>query len=127
MSPAAPAIISTSPPATGRHLVRTMCPMNCHPTLCGMVVEVEDGQLLRVMGDKENPDSHGFLCVRGQASREIIGNSGRILHPLMRSPRSGAWGQVSWDDALDRIADGMRAVGREAVGVWSGHGFFATN
>jgi anaerobic selenocysteine-containing dehydrogenase len=104
-----------------------MCPMNCHPTLCGMVVEVEDGQLLRVMGDKENPDSHGFLCVRGQASREIIGNPGRILHPLTRSPRGGAWRRVSWDDALDRIAEGMRAVGREAVGVWSGHGFFATN
>jgi hypothetical protein len=25
--------------------VRTMCPMSCHPTLCGMVVEVEDGHL----------------------------------------------------------------------------------
>jgi anaerobic selenocysteine-containing dehydrogenase len=104
-----------------------MCPMNCHPTLCGMVVEVEDGKLLRVMGDKENPDSHGFLCVRGQASREIIGNPGRLLHPLMRSPRSGVWRQVTWDDALDRIAERMRAVGREAAGVWSGHGFFATN
>ena len=101
--------------------------MNCHPTLCGMLVEVEDGQLLRVMGDKDNPDSQGFLCVRGQASREIIGNSARLLHPLMRSPRSGAWRQVSWDDALDHIAERMRAAGRESVGVWSGHGFFATN
>jgi len=24
---------------------RTMCPMNCHPTLCGMLVDVEDGKL----------------------------------------------------------------------------------
>jgi anaerobic selenocysteine-containing dehydrogenase len=45
----------------------------------------------------------------------------------MRSPRSGVWRQVTWDDALDRIAERMRAVGREAAGVWSGHGFFATN
>jgi len=112
---------------TGRHIVRTMCPMNCHPTLCGMLVEVEDGRLLRVMGDKENPDSQGFLCVRGQASREIIGNPERLLHPLMRAPRSGAWREVTWDDALDYIAERMRAVGREAVGVWSGHGFFANN
>ena len=121
-----PAAISTTPTG-GRHVVRTMCPMNCHPTLCGMLVEVEDGQLLRVMGDRDNPDSQGFLCVRGQASREIIGNSARLLHPLMRSPRSGAWRQVTWDDALDHIAERMRAAGRESVGVWSGHGFFATN
>jgi anaerobic selenocysteine-containing dehydrogenase len=92
-----------------------------------MLVEVEDGQLLRVMGDRDNPDSQGFLCVRGQASREIIGNPHRLLHPVMRSPRSGAWRQVSWDDALDQMAERMRAAGREAVGVWSGHGFFATN
>ena len=54
--------------------LRTMCPMNCHPTLCGMLVDVEDGRLVSVQGDPENPDSRGFLCIRGQASREIIGN-----------------------------------------------------
>jgi anaerobic selenocysteine-containing dehydrogenase len=114
-------------PATGKHLVRTMCPMNCHPTLCGMLVEVEDGQLLRVMGDKENPDSQGFLCIRGQASREIIGNPTRLLHPLVRSRRRGTWLRATWDEALDRIAERMQAAGRESVAVWSGHGFFANN
>jgi len=111
----------------GRRLIRTMCPMNCHPTLCGMLVEIEDGRVLRVSGDKDNPDSQGFLCGRGHASREIIGNPKRLLHPLVRSHRSDAWRRVSWDEALDRIVQGMQAVGREAVGTWSGHGFFATN
>lgn len=112
---------------TGRHVTRTMCPMNCHPTLCGMLVEVEDGRVSRVMGDPDNPDSQGFLCVRGQASREIIGNPARLLHPLMRAGRSGAWRRVTWDDALDHVAERMRAAGREAVGLWSGHGFFTSN
>lgn len=110
-----------------RHVVRTMCPMSCHPTLCGMLVEVEDNRLLRVTGDPDNPDSQGFLCVRGQASREIIGNPDRLLHPLMRAPRSGAWRRVTWDDALDHVAERMRAAGREAVGLWSGHGFFTSD
>jgi anaerobic selenocysteine-containing dehydrogenase len=101
--------------------------MNCHPTLCGMLVEIEAGKLLGVRGDKDNPDSQGFLCARGQASREIIDNPQRLLHPLVRSHRSGAWRQVTWDEALDRIATGMQAVGREAVATWSGHGFFANN
>ncbi len=105
-----------------------MCPMNCHPTLCGMLVDVEDGRLVGVRGDPENPDSRGFLCVRGQASKEIIGNPRRLLHPLVRARRSDdAWRRASWDEALELIVDRMREVGREAVGLWSGHGLFANN
>jgi anaerobic selenocysteine-containing dehydrogenase len=112
----------------GRRTVRTMCPMNCHPTLCGMLVDVEDGQLLGVRGDPDNPDSRGFLCVRGQATREIVGNPGRLLHPLVRASRSGSeWRRASWDEALDLVADRMQAAGRESVGLWSGHGLFANN
>jgi anaerobic selenocysteine-containing dehydrogenase len=111
-----------------RQTVRTMCPMNCHPTLCGMLVEVEGGRLVAVKGDPDNPDSQGFLCVRGQASREIIGNPKRLLHPLIRDRRSDdAWRRASWDEALDRIVGRMQRAGREAVGLWSGHGLFANN
>jgi anaerobic selenocysteine-containing dehydrogenase len=108
-------------------VVRTMCPMNCHPTLCGMLVEVEDGRLLGVRGDAGNPDSQGFLCIRGHASREIIGNPKRLLHPLVRRGRAGDWRRISWGEALDTIVDRMQAAGREAVATWSGHGLFSTN
>ena len=102
--------------------------MNCHPTFCGMLVEVEDGRLLKVSGDSENPDSHGFLCIRGHASREIIGNARRLLHPLVRSHRAAdAWREASWDEVLDLIAGRMQAAGREAVGIWFGHGLFAND
>jgi anaerobic selenocysteine-containing dehydrogenase len=112
----------------GRRTVRTMCPMNCHPTLCGMLVDVEDGRLLGVRGDPDNPDSRGFLCVRGQASREIVGNPHRLLHPLVRASRGeDEWRQAGWDEALDLVADRMRAAGRQSVGLWSGHGLFANN
>ena len=80
--------------------IRTMCPMNCHPTLCGMLVDVRDGELLAVRGDKDNPDSQGFLCVRGQASRQIIGNPKRLLKPLIRSRRiQDSWREANWNEA----------------------------
>ena len=107
--------------------VRTMCPMNCHPTLCGMLLEVEEGQVKGVRGDPDNPDSRGFLCIRGHAAREIIGNPRRLLYPLRRADRSGAWRRTSWEDALDLVAERARAAGPAAVGTWSGHGFFANN
>ena len=113
---------------SARRTIRTMCPMNCHPTLCGMLVDVEDGRLVDVRGDPDNPDSRGFLCVRGHAAREIIDNPKRLLTPLIRERRADdAWRRASWDEALDLIAARMQAAGREAVGLWAGHGLFANN
>ena len=106
-------------------IVRTMCPMNCHPTLCGMLAEVRDDKLVGVKGDEANPDSQGFLCIRGQASREVIGNPARLLYPLIRDRRSDEFRRATWNDALDRIIAGMGNP--EAVGIWPGHGTFTTN
>ena len=121
-------LISVRPSMDSRRTIRTMCPMNCHPTLCGMLVDVEEGRLVDVRGDPDNPDSRGFLCVRGHASREIIDNPKRLLTPLIRERRADdAWRRASWDEALDLIASRMQAAGREAVGLWAGHGLFANN
>ncbi|MFD1196226.1 molybdopterin-dependent oxidoreductase [Seohaeicola saemankumensis] len=104
-------------------IFKTMCPMNCHPTLCGMTVTVEKGGGIAIAGDETNPDSEGFLCMRGKAAHEIVGNDRRLLKPLVRQSRGSAdWADTSWDDVLDRIAGQMQVVGREAVGVWQGHG-----
>ncbi|HZN52294.1 MAG TPA: molybdopterin-dependent oxidoreductase [Methylomirabilota bacterium] len=103
--------------------LKTMCPMNCHPTFCGMEVEVQDDRVLSIRGDADNPDSHGFLCIRGQASREIVDNPLRVLRPRMRAARrDDAWRDASWDAALDRIAGAIRTAGPESVAVWMGHG-----
>src|SRR5678809_1412403 len=90
-----------APPTSARRTIRTMCPMNCHPTLCGMLVDVEDGRLVGVRGDHDNPDSQGFLCVRGQASRGIMGTPKRLLTPMIRDrptdyARRSAW----WEGAV---------------------------
>jgi anaerobic selenocysteine-containing dehydrogenase len=114
--------------ALPENVIRTMCPMNCYPSLCGMLVEARDDKIVKLTGDKDNPDSRGFLCVRGQASREIIGNPQRLLYPHIRDRRAdGAWRQASWGEAFDFIADRMQRVGRESVGIWAGHGAYANN
>jgi len=114
-------------PGTASKIVRTMCPMSCHPTLCGMLAEVRDGQLVGVKGDDDNPDSRGFLCIRGQASREIIGNPARLLHPLVRDRRSDEFRRATWDEALDRIVAGVAGSPPEATAIWPGHGQFTTS
>lgn len=107
--------------------VRTMCPMNCHPTLCGMLVDVDGGKVTAVRGDPDNPDSRGFLCIRGQASKEIIGNPNRLLYPLVRDNRNDDFRRATWDEALDRIAKRISEEKPAATAIWPGHGTFTTN
>ena len=52
---------------TAPQTFQTMCPMNCHPTLCGMTVTVA-GDRVEIAGDPTNPDSAGQLCMRGEAA-----------------------------------------------------------
>ena len=116
--------------------VRTMCPMNCHPTYCGMLVEIgEDGRgatilsrALSVSGDPDNPDSRGFLCVRGRAAIEIPHNERRLRVPLRRDGARGddAWREIGWAAALDEIAGRIRGTRPERVGVWFGHGAYVS-
>ena len=101
--------------------------MNCHPTLCGMLAEVRDGELISVKGDEANPDSRGFLCIRGQASREIIGNPNRLLHPLLRDSRSVLFRRATWDEAYQRIVTAMQSAPPAATAFWPGHGIITTS
>ncbi|MCG8325972.1 MAG: molybdopterin-dependent oxidoreductase, partial [Thiotrichales bacterium] len=108
--------------------VRTMCPMNCHPTLCGMQVTVRDGKLEDISGDPDNPDSQGYLCLRGKAAHEIIDNPQRILTPLQRKQRgSPDWEPTSWQAVLDQITGQLDQIPAEQFGLWLGHGDLATN
>ncbi len=103
--------------------VKTMCPMNCHPTLCGMKVTVSGPDQVQIEGDPDNPDSQGFLCMRGNAAHEIVGNPRRLLKPQRRSVRGSTdWADTTWEEALDQLAVKMNEVGREAVAIWPGHG-----
>ncbi len=107
-----------------KHLVTTMCPMNCLPTQCGMTVEIEGNKLLSLKGDQHNPDSRGFLCIRGRATREIFDNPRRLLHPLRCVGERGEdrWEPCSWDDAYTMIVDAIKQTQPERVGLWRGHG-----
>jgi anaerobic selenocysteine-containing dehydrogenase len=89
-----------------------------------MRVEVEGERLVAIKGDHANPDSRGFLCIRGRAAHEIVDNPKRLLQPLRRVGRrgEGRWKPVSWEEAMSLITDTITSTSRERVGVWAGHG-----
>ena len=90
--------------------VRAACPHDC-PDTCAMLVTVEDGRATKVAGDPEHPFTRGGLCVKVNNYQEKTYSPDRVLHPLRRTgPKgSGRFEEISWDEALDTIADTFRA------------------
>ena len=72
------------------------------------------------------PTSRGGLCRKGWTSADLLTSSGRLTTPLVRQRKGGPLVEASWDDALDRAADGLQAAqrrgGRDAVAVFGGGG-----
>jgi assimilatory nitrate reductase catalytic subunit len=68
----------------------------------------------------------GGLCRKGWTSAELLDSGRRLTSPLVRDSRHGRLREASWDEALDRAAEGFRtaqqAGGSDAVGVFGGGG-----
>ena len=82
----------------------TACPRNCYST-CAMTVEVEDGRLRRIDAHAGNLATPAGPCLKGLSYVERVYSPDRILYPLRRRPQTGAFDRISWDAALDEIAE----------------------
>ncbi|MEW5919377.1 MAG: molybdopterin-dependent oxidoreductase [Bacillota bacterium] len=106
-----------------KRVYRTSC-RHCHCE-CGVLVTVEKGKVTRIVGDKDNPVTKGYVCPKGTATRELVNHPDRVKHPLKKNKR-GNWEQVSWGEALQYIAEKMlvykKSYGAEAVAFMQGTG-----
>ena len=91
--------------------VRTTCNRDC-PDACGIVATVENGRITKIQGDPDHPVTQGFLCYRTSRFLERQYDPDRLTTPLLR--RGDGFVPVSWDDALDRIAETMLRVKSES-------------
>ena len=94
--------------------LRTTCNRDC-PDACGIVATVESGRVVKLQGDPDHPVTRGFLCYRTSRFLERQYDADRITTPLLR--RNGSFKPVSWDDALDRVAEKMLRIKSESGGA----------
>ncbi|MDH2429440.1 molybdopterin-dependent oxidoreductase [Sphaerisporangium sp. TRM90804] len=103
------------------------CPLDC-PDTCSWVVTVKDGEAVRMRGNRDHPYTRGALCVKVNRYLEHSKAPDRILHPMRRvGPKgSGRFERVSWDEALDEIAERLTSIvaeyGGEAIWPYQGTG-----
>jgi len=101
---------------SGIEVRKTICDI-CNPfTHCGIDAYVKNGVVVKVEGTKNHPHSQGTLCAKGSANRQYIYHTDRIRTPLLRKGErgSGDFVPISWDEALDTIADRLLKIKEES-------------
>ena len=93
------------------HRVLGACPHDC-PDTCSLVTTVENGVAVRVQGNPKHRHTDGVLCAKVSKYTERTHHPERLLTPLKRvGPKgSGQFAPVSWDEALDDIAQRLKAI-----------------
>ena len=117
-----------------KRVVHAACPHDC-PDACGVLITVEDGRATKIQGDPEHPVTRGFLCAKVAKYLDRVYSPDRVLYPMRRvkpkgatslregrtgtpvhagAPSDGsAFERISWDEALDEIAQRLRRIAAE--------------
>ncbi|HSB61450.1 MAG TPA: twin-arginine translocation signal domain-containing protein [Vicinamibacteria bacterium] len=88
---------------------RSTCPY-CAVS-CGVIIHTLGDRaknvtpsVVYVEGDSDHPINRGTLCPKGASLKDDITHGGRLVVPQVRKPGSDRWEEVSWDEAIPRIA-----------------------
>jgi anaerobic selenocysteine-containing dehydrogenase len=97
------------------------CPL-CEAT-CGLAISTRGREVTGIRGDADDVFSHGFLCPKAYALKDLDTDPDRLRTPLVR--RGGKLEPAGWDEAFAEVERGLTAVtaahGRQAIGAYLGN------
>ncbi|MEE2636993.1 MAG: molybdopterin-dependent oxidoreductase [Acidobacteriota bacterium] len=120
--PSLPTSVATAV-SGGRQIFHTANTPEC--LHCALLAHVEDGRLVKVTGD---PDFNILACARGISRIRQLYSPHRLKYPMRRAGKrgEGQWERISWEEALDTIAERYRRIrgedGNQAFLVFGGSG-----
>ena len=98
------------------------CPL-CEAT-CGLELTIEDGEVTKVRGDKDDVLSHGFICPKGANIGALHADPDRLRTPMLRGA-DGELAPCSWDEAFAFIDERFKEIdaehGRQAFAAYLGN------
>jgi formate dehydrogenase major subunit len=83
---------------------------------CGMIAAVRDGKLIAMEGDYDHIVNRGSLCVKGISMFATHTSPSRLARPRYRAAGSDHWEEISWEDAVERVAQKIRTT-RDATWI----------
>jgi anaerobic selenocysteine-containing dehydrogenase len=107
--------------ANGHRVAYRTCPL-CEAT-CGLEITLAGDQVETIRGDREDVFSHGFICPKGFALKELHADQDRVRTPLIRQP-DGSFAPAGWDEAfalIDARLTPILSEDRNAVATYLGN------
>jgi anaerobic selenocysteine-containing dehydrogenase len=96
---------------------------NLCEAICGIEIKHENGKILSIAGDKQDPFSRGHICPKAVALKDIDEDTNRLKFPVKRT--GDVWQQITWPEAFSEIAarinETQTLYGRNAVAVYQGN------
>ncbi len=91
--------------------VRVVCAHDC-PDMCSLLAHIEDGWVIRIEGDPDQPFTNGFACAKVNRDAELVHSPERLSTPLRRvgAKGEGRFVPIGWDQALDEIVTRWQAI-----------------
>jgi anaerobic selenocysteine-containing dehydrogenase len=92
----------------------SVCSHDC-PDACSVLVEVENGQALRVRGNPDHPVTQGFLCAKVARYQDRVYSPDRLRYPMRRAGAKGEgrFERITWDQALDEASAALHHIAAE--------------
>ena len=103
-------------------VVRTACPAHCASNACGILAHMRDGKVMKLEPADFPEPGLRRICLRGLSSLQMLYHPDRVQYPLKRvgNRGEGKWQRISWDEALNTIADKLQEIaekyGSKSVG-----------
>ncbi|MDY6793735.1 MAG: formate dehydrogenase-N subunit alpha [Actinomycetota bacterium] len=72
---------------------------------CGILIYTEDGKVIDVEGNPDHPISRGGLCSKGSMIYQLANSDRRVTSPMYRAQGGSDWQEISWDEAVAKIAE----------------------
>ncbi len=89
--------------ASYKDTVCTLCPGGC-----GLSVRKIGNRAVKIEGQPEHPVNRGSVCALGLTGLQLLYGPWRVQKPLKKE--NGQWKTISWDIALDEIAEKIRQL-----------------
>jgi anaerobic selenocysteine-containing dehydrogenase len=113
--------MTASGTSSGSRVEYRTCPF-CEAT-CGLELHLEGREITLVRGDRDDVFSHGYLCPKGTAIKQLEADPDRLRRPMVREGSS--WREVDWSEAFAAVDEGLMRVldehGPDAVALYLGN------
>lgn len=96
---------------------------NLCEAICGLEIQVNEGEITSIKPDKTDPFSRGHICPKGVALQDLQNDPDRLRRPIKRN--ESGWEEIEWDEAFDLVATRIAEItgehGDDALGVYFGN------